>query len=102
MGGHDRPRPCASVQETEGSIPAPQPVANGRAPLDRPRTAPGTGVPSTQPRATLSALLRLLVAVVVYLVLVMVKVVILTSIAVTATTATENPTCRTNAGPRAP
>ena len=54
------------------------------------RTAQGPVCPAVQPQATLSAL-RLLVAVVVYLVLVMVKVVILTSIAVTATTAAENP-----------
>jgi hypothetical protein len=40
--------------------------------------------------------------VVVYLVLVMVKELILTSIAVTATTATENSTWRSHAGSRAP
>src|SRR5262245_9213842 len=39
-GGPQRTRPCASVQEFWGSTPASQTVADGRAPSDRPRTAP--------------------------------------------------------------
>jgi hypothetical protein len=39
-GRPHRPRPYASIQEFEGSTPAPQMVADGRAPCDRPRTAP--------------------------------------------------------------
>jgi hypothetical protein len=35
-----RPRPCASIQEFAGSTPASQTVTDGRAPVDRPRTAP--------------------------------------------------------------
>jgi hypothetical protein len=41
-GGPHRPRPYASVQQFECSTPAPQTGADGGAPLDRPRSAPGT------------------------------------------------------------
>jgi hypothetical protein len=47
-GGPQRPRPCASVQEFEGSTPAPRMVADGRASCDRPRTAPGGGGPGAR------------------------------------------------------
>src|SRR2546426_2521016 len=39
-GRRDRARRCISVQETEGSTPAPQPVEHGCEPCDRPRTVP--------------------------------------------------------------
>src|SRR5262245_61209206 len=41
--GTYRARPYAIVQEFAGSTPAPQTGADGSAPLDRPRTAPGGG-----------------------------------------------------------
>src|SRR6266478_4821052 len=40
MGVRDGASPCPSVQEAEGSTPAPRTVADGRAPTDRTRTAP--------------------------------------------------------------
>src|SRR5437773_7923341 len=40
MGVRDGAPPCPSVQEAEGSNPAPRTVADGRAPADRTRTAP--------------------------------------------------------------
>ena len=40
MGVRDDARPCPSVQEVEGSTPAPHTVVDGRAPADRTRTAP--------------------------------------------------------------
>src|SRR5262245_41270349 len=48
-GEPQRTRPCASVQEFEGSTPAREIVADSRASCDRPRTAPGRHRKSPNP-----------------------------------------------------
>jgi len=57
MGVRDGAPPCPSVQETEGSTPAPHTVADGRARADRTRTAPVSRLASKALASVVRALL---------------------------------------------